>query len=64
MQTNHLNTSVLLKSEAKWQYTYLSIFDVKSNIREKNGKKAPVCQIFILQQVNVEKNGFDSFIEQ
>ena len=31
---------------------------------EKNGKMAPIHQIFILQQVKVEKNSFHSFIEQ
>ena len=36
------------------QATYLSGFDVKSNSR----KLAAICQIFILQQIKLKKNGF------
>ena len=36
----------MLKSEAKRQYTYLSIFDVKSNMREKKRENGPCLPNF------------------
>ena len=48
----------------KRQHTSLSDFDVKSNIREKNGKTAPVWKFLILHQIKLEKNGFHSLKER
>ena len=58
-QKDYLDSQILLESGGKTA----EILHWVLTSNPTNGKMAHVCQIFILQQINIEKNGFHSLTD-